>query len=221
MPLAVIDAGLAYQRRTLADFASADLFSERFALRDLNQADLSSQAALLIPCRTPGHRLARHKDFLADYVRQGGLLVVMGETNPDLFLEDLAFTPEPTNFWWWREPGMDLGVHIDSQSHPILADVRQQDCAWHVHGTLSVPEGGQVLLSWHPAPAVSPTGGAGALMVDYPLGEGRVIVTSLDPIYHHGSGFMPATTRFLMRFLPNVRAYAAAHRNMLTLNSRN
>lgn len=32
-----------------------------------------------------------------------------------------------------------------------------------------------------------------------------MIVTSLDPVYHHGSRFMPATTRFLDRFLPNLR----------------
>jgi|TARA_R100000908_G_C3643589_1_gene78648 hypothetical protein len=31
---------------------------------------------------------------------------------------------------------------------------------------------------------------------------GRMIVTTLDPMYHHGSHFMPATTRFLDGFLP-------------------
>lgn len=32
-----------------------------------------------------------------------------------------------------------------------------------------------------------------------------MIVSSLDPLYHHGSHFMPATTRFLDRFIPTWR----------------
>ncbi|MEO0382716.1 MAG: hypothetical protein AAF234_04100 [Pseudomonadota bacterium] len=221
MRLAVVDAGLAYQRRTFADFKTANIFSDLIPISDLGDVNLAGHTALMIPCRTPGHRLTPHKDLLERYVREGGLLLVMGETNPELFLDGLEVTPEPTNFWWWREPDLDLGVQIDMPSHPVLFGLKTQDCAWHVHGTLSVPEGGQVLLSWHPKPAVSAKGVPGALMVDYPLGEGRVLVTSLDPIYHHGSGFMPATTRFLERFLPNAVAYTAAHRKLLTLNSNN
>ena len=39
---------------------------------------------------------------------------------------------------------------------------------------------------------------------------GRMLVTSLDPCYHHGSYFMPATTRFLRGFLPWLQDYTAA-----------
>jgi len=221
MSIAVADAGLAYQRRTFADFEEASIFSDRIRIEALADVSPSAHAALMIPCRTPGHRLAPHKEALDRYIRDGGLLFVMGETNPDLFLNGLRFTPEPTNFWWWREPGLDLGVKVERPSHQALLGLTAKDCAWHVHGTLSVPKGGDVLLSWHPTRQVSANGEAGALMVDYPLGKGRVLVTSLDPIYHHGSGFMPATTRFLKRFLPNAVDYAAAHRKLLTLNSNN
>lgn len=41
---------------------------------------------------------------------------------------------------------------------------------------------------------------------------GRLVVTSLDPFYHHGSHFMPATTRFLDRFLPNLVAWTRQKR---------
>ena len=44
------------------------------------------------------------------------------------------------------------------------------------------------------------------LYVDEVTTPGRMIVTSLDPCYHHGSHFMPATTRFLAAFLPALRA---------------
>ncbi|WP_375568845.1 hypothetical protein ABWH92_12555 [Ahrensia marina] len=217
MSIAVVDAGLAYQRRTFADFEEASIFSDRIRIDALADANLSAHAALMIPCRTPGHRLAPHRKMLDRYVREGGLLFVMGETSPDLFLNGLRFTLEPTNFWWWREPGLDLGVKVEKPSHPALLGLTDKDCAWHVHGIVSVPEGGEVLISWSPTSQVSANGAAGALMVDYPIGKGRVLVTSLDPIYHHGSGFMPATTRFLERFLPNAVAYAAGHKKAVGL----
>jgi len=39
---------------------------------------------------------------------------------------------------------------------------------------------------------------------------GQMILTTLDPFYHHGSHFMPATTRFLDGFLPWLRENFAA-----------
>ena len=36
----------------------------------------------------------------------------------------------------------------------------------------------------------------------------RLIVSTLDPFYHHGSNFMPATTKFLDGFLPWARRLA-------------
>jgi hypothetical protein len=45
------------------------------------------------------------------------------------------------------------------------------------------------------------------LYVDEVTTKGRMVVTSLDPFYHHGSHFMPATTRFLDGFLPWVREH--------------
>lgn len=45
-------------------------------------------------------------------------------------------------------------------------------------------------------------GDAGCLLYDDRVSApGRLIVSTLDPFYHHGSHFMPATTRFLDGFL--------------------
>lgn len=220
MRLAVLDAGLSYQRRTIAEFTRAGLLGSRIPLRDLHTVDLPLHPALLIPCRTPGHRLAEHRDRLDRYVRGGGMLIVMGETNPQLFLEGVAFAPEPTNFWWWRETGSVLGVSITMPMHPLMLEMSEADCSWHVHGTLQGPEGSEAVISWTPNLTVSSRVEPGALLIDYPLGEGRVIATTLDPIYHHGSGFMPATTRFLKCFLPNAVAYAATHRNAMELGRK-
>lgn len=43
------------------------------------------------------------------------------------------------------------------------------------------------------------------LYVDTVTPQGTLVVAALDPFYHHGSYFMPATTRFLDGFLPWLR----------------
>ena len=42
------------------------------------------------------------------------------------------------------------------------------------------------------------------LHIDRVSTSGTLLVTSLDPMYHFGSYFMPATERFLDGFLPWV-----------------
>ena len=60
-----------------------------------------------------------------------------------------------------------------------------------------MPEGATSLID------VAGTGSV--LYDDCATTPGRMIVTALDPMYHHGSHFMPATTRFLDGFLPWLR----------------
>ena len=202
MTIAAIHAGLAYHTRTLEEGPFAPHFGPLFDVRDLGSADLSGLPVLMIPCRTPGHRLADHAARFQAYIEQGGFLVVMGETLPHLFLSGVEFTPEPTNYWWWLNPTADLGVSIALPDHPLMTGLSEADVSWHVHGTLAIPRGGRSLIDWRPDVVTKPA----SLMIEYELGRGRVLATTLDPIYHHGSGFMPATTRFLRAFLPALRA---------------
>ncbi|QPH55608.1 hypothetical protein I0K15_07710 [Pontivivens ytuae] len=131
------------------------------------------------------------------YVEKGGFLVVMGETRPDLFLDDVGFRTIATNYWWWLEPDADLGVRISAPDHPLFDRLSEADLAWHVHGTLAL---GSMWVTETLARYDGEDGGP--IVVDARLGSGRALLTTLDPIYHHGSGFMPATTRFLEGFLP-------------------
>ena len=43
--------------------------------------------------------------------------------------------------------------------------------------------------------------GKAIVYIDEVTTRGRMILTSLDPFFHHGHHFMPATTRFLDGFL--------------------
>lgn len=204
--IAAIDGGMSYHTRTLREGAYAPLFSDLIELPDLPIANLTTHPTLLIPCRTNGARLAEHRAQLADYLAQGGFLVVMGETRPDLFLDGVTFDPVPTNFWWWLDPNADLGVRIASPAHPLMALLGRKDITWHVHGTIGLQEGGQKLAQWQ-----DPENG-GAILIDSSRGKGRLLITTLDPIYHHGSGFMPATTQFLDIFLPWLARTTAERR---------
>src|SRR5262249_51191465 len=63
--------------------------------------------------------------------------------------------------------------------------------------------------------SISTDDGGAVLYLDRVSSRGTMLVTSLDPLYHYGSYFMPATERFLDGFLPWVTRelpwYAATH----------
>ncbi len=103
-----------------------------------------------------------------------------------------------TDFAWWLEPGADLGVTIAAPDHPLMRGMARSDLTWHLHGHFEEPEGAEVLARDRE--------GRSILQVETRFG-GRLLLTSLDPTYHHGSGFMPSTTRFLDRFLPGLKGW--------------
>ncbi|AQZ51372.1 hypothetical protein [Martelella mediterranea] len=158
--------------------------------------------ALWVPCRTPAQRMIAAKDFVAAHLRAGGTVVALGESLSHLWLPNVEFTPTPTNWWWWLEKGADLGVDIVAPEHPLTAGMTGRDVTWHLHGWFTPPDGADVLIQDGEGRAI--------LYVDEASTPGRMIVSSLDPIFHHGSHFMPATTRFLDRFIPNLKEFLNA-----------
>ncbi|MEO8684622.1 MAG: hypothetical protein ABI414_07260 [Devosia sp.] len=163
----------------------------------LGSVRLEDHAVVLIPCWTPADRMTEHKDRLAGYLDAGGTIIATGESHSHTFLPSIYFTPQVTNFWWWLTPGADLGVRIARPEHPLFKRLAQRDITWHLHGWFDPPEGAEVL-------AVNGDGKA-ILYIDDVTTKGRMVITSLDPFFHHGSHFMPATTRFLDGFLPWMR----------------
>ncbi len=199
MILAALHPGSAYHCETLESPRYASLFDRLIRPEALEADSLRDVSVLVVPCRTHPQRLQPHRALLHAFMAAGGRLVALGETFQDQWLDDVTFHPVTTNFWWWLEPEADLGVSIVAPGHPLMAGLGKPDVSWHLHG-------------WYePGPQASPllTDGEGrAILYSEPRGKGELIVTSLDPTYHHGSHFMPATTRFLDRFLPNIRRWA-------------
>lgn len=156
---------------------------------------------LFIPCRTPAQRMIAQSDLIARHLDEGGTVVAMGESQSQLWLPAVQFHHRPTNWWWWLEDGADLGVTLTAPDHPLLSQMGKDDVSWHIHGHFDPPQGAEVLIA--------DADGKALMYLDEATHQGRLLVTSLDPIYHHGSHFMPATTRFLDRFLPNLRHWLA------------
>ncbi|WP_245432656.1 MULTISPECIES: hypothetical protein [unclassified Rhizobium] len=142
------------------------------------------------------------RQVVADHLEAGGTVVALGESRSDLWLPFIDFTETPTNWWWWRDPKADLGVSIVAPDHPLMRGMVKEDVTWHLHGWFQPPEGAEVLLT--------DAEGRAILYVDDVSTPGRMILSTLDPMFHHGSHFMPATTRFLDRFVPNLKAYLHA-----------
>jgi hypothetical protein len=197
MAILAIHPGAYYHIESFEGTRYAGYFDALVRPEDLPETDLSAFNVVIIPCRTPADRMMAHRAQLQAYLDGGGTIIATGESESQLFLPGIRFTPQPTNFWWWLTPGADLGVRIAVPDHALFARLTQRDVTWHLHGWFDPPEGVEVL-------AVNGEGKP-ILYVDEVTTRGRMVITSLDPFYHHGSHFMPATTRFLDGFLPWIR----------------
>lgn len=194
MSLLAMHPGAAYHCEALEGPRYRAYFDELVRPEALTPAHLARHDIFLIPCRTPSLRVVPHRDVIRAFLDDGGTLIVMGETGPDRWLPDIQFKRTPTNFWWWLEPGGTLGLEIAAPEHALFRRIGPRDLAWHLHGSFRPPAGAESLIN--------DSEGRSILYVDERTTKGRIVVTSLDPFYHHGSHFMPATTKFLDGFLP-------------------
>ena len=198
MAILAIHPGASYHIESFEAPRYASYFDRLVRPEELGSVRLEDYNVVFIPCRTPADRLLDHKPRLRAYLDHGGTIVATGESESQLFLPCIRFTPQPTNWWWWwLEPGADLGVRIAKPDHPLFQRLKQRDITWHLHGWFDVSEGAEVL-------AVNGEGKP-ILYIDEVTTRGRMVLTSLDPFFHHGGHFMPATTRFLDGFLPWMR----------------
>ncbi|MBJ3776017.1 hypothetical protein [Acuticoccus mangrovi] len=195
--LTALDAGTYYHHRTLYGLRFRDAFDRILYVRDLPRADLSDTDVLFVTCRTDPSVLVPNRAVFDAFLARGGTVVAMGSTGAHAWLPSVRWTDTATNFWWWKEGG-SLDLHAVAPDHPFFGHVPLQDAIWHHHGFYDVPEGATSLID---------VGDYGSVLyVDAVSSPGTMIVTALDPCYHHGSYFMPATTRFLDGFLPWLKA---------------
>ena len=194
--IGILESGASYHTFALEDPRIASFFARQIYLPTLCAADLADLDALVIADRLHPGLLRRQAATLLAFANQGRTLVVLGEVEAHTWLPGVHWEARPTNFWWWLE-GDDPGVRQRSPEHPMWQFVTLPDVTWHYHGFFRPPADSTPLV------ALEEDGHeVGQLLYEDRLSAGgRLVVTTLDPIYHHGSNFMPAATRFLENLL--------------------
>ena len=195
--IAVTYGGTYFHHQTYCCSPFAEYVDELLYLPELVEADLQQFDAVMVSCRSNPRFLQPLADRWLEYLQSGGTLVVFADTGVQNWLPKLEFHPKTVNHWWWLDPDAEHDIQPKNLDHSLFQYLSHGDMTWHYHGTFTPPEGATVLLQ-HPD-------GTSVLFDDRNTYAGRLIVTTLDPSFHHGSHFMPAATRFLHGFLPWLR----------------
>lgn len=189
-----LDGGTYFHKEALSGPRYRHHFTKLIDLRELADADLCGCDVLIVTCRSHPGKLRAASSVFADFLKAGGTVAAMGETQPHTWLAGVQWSYRPTNFWWWKKQGAGPGYVVPDPTHSLFSHITLADATWHYHGVLSPPAGACSLIELE--------SGGSLLYEDMVSSAGRIIVATLDPFYHHGSHFMPATTRFLDGFLP-------------------
>lgn len=192
-------SGTYYHIRSLEGADYTHCFDIICAPEDLGDV-LTPQDILWVPCRSPAQRMIAVKNIIARHLESGGTVVALGESHSELWLPAVSFTSTPTNWWWWLEPTACLCIEVtpEASSHPLMRNIGKEEMTWHLHGWFEPPKGATVLARDSEGHAI--------FYEDKITTPGTMILSSLDPMFHHGSHFMPATSRFLDLFVPNMKA---------------
>ncbi|QBR41732.1 hypothetical protein EHF36_14705 [Kerstersia gyiorum] len=202
--IAALDAGTYYHHRTFQTPGLAACLDYTVYVRELDAAALAGCDTFIVSCASPVDQLVSRRSLFRDFLQQGRTLVVMGGNGAEQWLDGVRHVPSPVNFWWWKEPRADSGLRLVAPEHDLFQCLTLADATWHQHGAYEPPPGVRSLID--------KVGAGSVLYDDRQSTPGRLILTSLDPMYHHGSHFMPATTRFLHAFLPWLKRQQPAGR---------
>jgi hypothetical protein len=195
--LMVVYDGTPFQHRSLNEPKYRQHIDAIVYLLDLPNVDLTQFDAVVLPDRLHPEKMLENKPQIDEYLDCGGTVIAFGEQQVPL-LPGVTWEYRPTNFWWWLDPNASSGLEVAKPDHSLFRYLTLDDCTWHQHGCFSPPEGVETLLTLED--------GGTIMYLDRVSSNGTLLMTTLDPTYHYGSYFMPATERFLDGFLPWVRA---------------
>ncbi|MGE4281529.1 MAG: hypothetical protein AB7G62_18250 [Magnetospirillum sp.] len=188
-----VDGGTYFHHFAYTDPRVAGFITKRVHVRDLGDAVLDDYDVVLLPCRIDPDALTPHGERLRAYLDGGGTVVSLNALGAAEFLPGIEVFPTEVNFWWWLDPAIDPGIRIRRPAHPLFDHVGAGHVVWHYHGSLTPPPGAISL--------VDVEGGGSLFYVDRATTKGRLVVTTLDPVFHHGSNFMPNATKLLYGIL--------------------
>lgn len=155
------------------------------AAQRLHQAD-----AIIVADRQRTDLLENAAPDILEAHHAGVDLVVLGENHVAAWLPGIREAPRQTNFWWWRT-GEDSRIRPVAPEHPAWEIFSERAAVWHYHGVLHGGPDARSLVDLH-----TETGARdGSILLLDDSGPARLLVATMDPFYHHGSGFMPGATQ--------------------------
>lgn len=188
MSIALIVNGTPYQNRFLEEEEFHYVYDDVLHIRDLHSHDLTQYDTVLLSCRLDITLLKRYQSKLLNVLHAGKRIVIFGEVL-DHFMPTVDWEDSEVNFSWWVRPNGDLPLNQQHANHPLYHFLTVPDMKWHYHGTFMPPEGAMSLLD-------TPDGRS-IFYVDESSFNGQLVVTSLDPMFHIGLGFINQSRPFL------------------------
>ena len=191
--IAVVYSGHAPHHRTFNEPKYKQYIDRLIYFPDFQNDSLEGIDVLFVPSQLNEHLLMASKEKIHAFANAGGIVVAFGP-QPWEWLPNQKWEERETNFWWWLEKDANSGLVLADPEYDLFNYITLRDATWHQHGVFWPVEGAQKLITTEDGGAV--------LYVDKVSTNGTWIITTLDPDYHFGSYFMPATERFLDGFLP-------------------
>ncbi|WP_082942635.1 MULTISPECIES: hypothetical protein [unclassified Helicobacter] len=190
---AIITGGASYHHYFFINKSQkyANYFSRRIYMQDLGEVDLSEYDVVVIASRINPSFLNPHKDKLRAYLESGGNIISFGEILGD-YLPNILWKDYAVNFWWWLIPDADMPLYVGKDGAKLFAKITPDDAKWHCHGAFYPPESAQKILVNELDECI--------IYKDTSF-LGGLYITSLDPEFHLGQGFMPKTEGFFDAFM--------------------
>ncbi len=195
--IAVMYGGSSQHSRTYKTSEFGKYIDKLIPVLEFEKTSLNEFDVLIIPSQSHTSLLEKNTKKIYDFANEGKTVVVLGPQHCE-WLPEHNWEFRPTNFWWWLEPGADSGLRLPGNNHDLFKNyITLADATWHQHGVYRPTNDCEVL--------VSTVDGGAVLYIDRVHTKGNWVITTLDPDFHFGSYFMPATERFLRGFLPWLR----------------
>lgn len=188
MSIALIVNGTPYQNRFLKEEEFHYLYDDVIHIRQLEQYDLTDYKTVLLSCRVDVTLLKNHQNSFTRVLNAGKRVIVFGEVL-DNFMPTVEWEDSEVDFSWWVRENGDLPLNQQHADHPLYKHLSVPDMKWHYHGTFLPPEGAKSLLD-------TPDGRS-IFYIDDVSFNGELLVTSLDPMFHIGLGFINKSKPFL------------------------
>ncbi|AKG72841.1 hypothetical protein [Salinicoccus halodurans] len=188
MSIALIVNGTPYQNRFLEEPDFHYLYDEVIHLREMDYYDMSKFETVLLSCRLDIKLLKRYQTRFLKVLEAGKRIIIFGEF-PEHAFPSVDWEDSEVDFSWWVRPDGDLPLNQEHADHPLYRYITVPDMKWHYHGTFTPPHGAKSLLD-------TPEGRS-IIYIDNVSFNGELIVTSLDPMFHIGLGFINQSKPFL------------------------